>query len=62
MEHTFPIFINKNTKSIIAIDALEHKTTLLQTPKVETPTWKDIEYKNNYLAIFSYFAFSFNVI
>ena len=48
MEHTFPIFINKNTKSIIAIDALEHKTTLLPTPKVETTTWKDIEYKNNY--------------
>ena len=42
MEHAFPILINKKTQDIIAIDALEHKTEALKSPKVEVMDWKRI--------------------
>ena len=42
MEHTFPILVNKNTQSVIVIDALEHKTPVHQNPKVDIVSYKNI--------------------
>ena len=43
-EHTFPILINKITKDIIVIDALEHVTKIVKNPELENMSYKNIEY------------------
>lgn len=48
MEHTFPLLINKNTKEIFVIDALEHITKICPNPKVEAMTWNKISIINDY--------------